>query len=121
MIITISSLTARLPGAGLAVYAGARAGIDFAFKVAAHEYAEQKVRFNSIAAGLVDTDMTNMLFQMPNIVESHINATPAGRMGTRDDIAEAALFLADEQRSGFVNGQLLDVSGGQATGALPKF
>ena len=120
-VITISSLTARLPGPGLSVYATARAGIDFAFKVAAHEYAAQKVRFNSIAAGLVDTDMTSMLFQMPNIVESHINATPAGRMGTLDDIAEAALFLADESRSGFVNGQLLDVSGGQATGALPKF
>ncbi|MEM1113961.1 MAG: SDR family oxidoreductase [Pseudomonadota bacterium] len=120
-VITISSLTARLPGPGLAVYAGARAGIDFASKVAAHEYAPQNVRFNNIAAGLVETDMTGMLFQMPNVVEAHINATPAGRMGTLDDIAEAALFLADDKRSGFVNGQLLDVSGGQATGALPKF
>ena len=40
-IITISSLTARLPGPGLGIYAGARAGIDYALKVAAIEYADK--------------------------------------------------------------------------------
>ena len=120
-VITVSSLTARLPGPGLAVYSGARAGIDYAVKVAAHEYGEQKIRFNSIAAGLIQTDMTDMLFDMPNIVDAHLQATPAGRMGTLEDMAEAALFLADEQRSGYINGQLLDLSGGQAMGSLPNF
>ena len=47
-IMTISSLTARLPGPGLAVCA--RAGIDYAIKIAAVEYGEQNIRFNSIAA-----------------------------------------------------------------------
>jgi 3-oxoacyl-[acyl-carrier protein] reductase len=120
-VITISSLTARIPGPGLAAYSGARAGIDYAIKVAAHEYGESKVRFNSIAAGLIQTDMTDAFFDMQPIIDGHLDATPCGRMGTVDDMAEAALFLADDQRSGFINGQVLDIAGGQQTGRLPRF
>jgi NAD(P)-dependent dehydrogenase (short-subunit alcohol dehydrogenase family) len=120
-VFTISSLTARIPGPGLAAYSTARAGIDFAIKVAAVEYGEQRVRFNSIAAGLIQTDMTDTLFAMPPVVDGHINATPCGRMGTLDDVAEAALFLADDARSGYINGQVLDLAGGQQNGRLPRF
>jgi NAD(P)-dependent dehydrogenase (short-subunit alcohol dehydrogenase family) len=120
-VITISSLTARIPGPGLATYSGARAGIDYAIKVAAVEYAERRVRFNSIAAGLIKTDMTEAFFDMEPVMQGHLDATPAGRMGTLDDMAEAALFLADDQRSGYINGQVLDLSGGQQMGRLPRF
>ena len=119
-VITVSSLTARLPGPGLAVYSGTRAGIDYAIRVAAQEYGEKGVRFNSIAAGLIETDMTAMLFAMDGVVEGYVAETPAGRMGTLEDIAEAALYLADDKRSGFVNAQVLDLSGGQQTGHLPR-
>lgn len=120
-VITISSLTARIPGPGLVAYSAARAGIDYAIRVAAVEYGEQKVRFNSIAAGLIQTDMTDGFFAMQPIIEAHINATPCGRMGTLDDMAEAALFLADGHRSGYINGQVLDLAGGQQNGRLPRF
>jgi 3-oxoacyl-[acyl-carrier protein] reductase len=120
-VITLSSLTARLPGETLAAYAGARAGIDYAIRVAAHEYRDQRVRFNSIAAGLIKTDMTAGFFDMDVVVDAHIRETPAGRMGTVDDVAEAALFLADDSRSGYINGQVLDLAGGQQTGHLPRF
>ncbi len=118
-VITVSSLTARLPGKGYSVYSGARAGIDYAVKVAACEYAEQKVRFNSIAAGLIETDMTTDLLQMPGIVDAFTAQIPAGRMGTVEDLAETVLWLADPERSGFVNGSVIDLSGGQHMGALP--
>lgn len=120
-VITISSLTARLPGPGLAAYSGARAGIDYAIKVAAVEYAERKVRFNSIAAGLIKTDMTDAFFDMDPIIQAHLDETPCGRMGTLDDMAEAAVFLADGQRSGYINGQVLDLAGGQQMGHLPRY
>lgn len=120
-VITISSLTARLPGPTMSVYSGTRAGIDYAIKVAAVEYQEQKIRFNSIAAGLIETDMTGELFHVEPIIQAHINETPAGRMGTLDDIAEAALFLGDDGRSGYINGQVLDLAGGQQMGHLPRF
>ncbi|MFT6757434.1 MAG: 3-oxoacyl-[acyl-carrier protein] reductase [Chitinophagales bacterium] len=120
-VITISSLTTRLPGPTTAAYAGARAGIDYAIKVAVVEYAEKKIRFNSIAAGLIETDMTEVFFGMEPIIAAHLKATPAGRMGTLDDIAEAAAFLADDVKSSYINGQILDVSGGQQMGLLPTF
>ncbi|MEM0953356.1 MAG: SDR family oxidoreductase [Pseudomonadota bacterium] len=118
-VVTISSLTARLPGAGYSVYAGARAGIDYAIKVAALEYGAQGVRFNAIAAGLIETDMTAGLFQMPELVDGFVSQIPAGRMGTVDDMAETVLWLADSHRSGFINGSIIDLSGGQHMGRLP--
>jgi NAD(P)-dependent dehydrogenase (short-subunit alcohol dehydrogenase family) len=118
-IITISSLTARLPGPALGVYSAARAGIDYAIRVAALEYGPQRIRFNSIAAGLIRTDMTDLMFQDTATEERFIPEIPLRRMGTIDDIAEAALWLADEKASGFVTGQLLDLSGGQQMGHLP--
>ncbi|ARN75655.1 SDR family NAD(P)-dependent oxidoreductase [Oceanicoccus sagamiensis] len=120
-VVTVSSLTARIPGPGLAAYSGARAGIDYAIKVAAVEYQEKKIRFNSIAAGMIQTDMTDMFFAMPSVVQAHLDETPCGRMGTVDDMAEAALYLADDSRSGYINGQVLDLSGGQQMGHLPRF
>ena len=120
-VITVSSLTARIPGPGLATYSGARAGIDYAIKVAAQEYGDRNIRFNSIAAGLIETDMTSMFFGMDPVIQAHIDATPSGRMGNLDDMAEAALFLADETRSGYINAHVLDLAGGQQTGHLPKF
>ena len=118
-VMTISSLTARLPGAGYSVYAGARAGIDYTVKVAAIEYGAQGVRFNSIAAGLIETDMTAGFFQVPELVEGFVSQIPVGRMGSVDDVAETALWLADPERSGFVNGSVIDLSGGQHMGRLP--
>ena len=120
-VVTISSLTARIPGPGLAAYSAARAGIDYAIKVAAVEYGDQKVRFNSIAAGLIQTDMTEAFFSMQPVIQGHLDATPCGRMGNLDDMAEAALFLADGQRSGYINGQVLDLAGGQQNGSLPRY
>lgn len=120
-IVTISSLTTRIPGPQLSVYSGTRAGLDYAIKVAALEYAEKGIRFNSIAAGLIQTDMTDMLFGLPPIMDAYISATPAGRLGTVEDMAEAALFLADDSRSGFINGQVIDLSGGQQMGELPRY
>ena len=120
-VVTMSSLTARLPGPGMAVYAGTRAGIDYAIQVAAVEYAARKVRFNSVAAGLIKTDMTAGFFEMQPIIDAHLKQTPCGRMGTLDDVAEAVLYLLDDNRSGYVNGQVLDLSGGQHMGQLPHF
>ena len=87
--------------------------------MAALEYGERKVRFNSIAPGLIKTDMTGAFFTMEPVIQTYIRETPVGRMGTLDDVAEAALFLADDRRSGFINGQVLDLAGGQHFGHLP--
>ncbi|MBP6682437.1 MAG: SDR family oxidoreductase, partial [Halioglobus sp.] len=69
----------------------------------------------------IRTDMTDAFFDMEPVIQGHLRETPAGRMGTLDDIAEAALFLADEARSGYINGQVLDLAGGQQMGRLPRY
>ena len=120
-VVTMSSLTARIPGPGMAVYAGARAGIDYAIRVAAVEYGDLGVRFNSVAAGLIKTDMTAPFFDMEPVIQAHLHQTPSGRMGTLDDVTEAVVFLLDGDRSGYINGQVLDLSGGQHMGQLPRF
>jgi len=117
-VITISSQTAQIPAPGYAVYATARAGIDFAMRVAACEYGPRKVRFNSIAAGLVRTDMTQDLFQIPGLEDAFIAATPLRRMGTPEDVSRVALWLADDAASGFVTGEQISVSGGGQHGRL---
>ncbi len=118
-IITLSSLTARLPGPALSVYSAARAGIDYAIKVAALEYGAAQIRFNSIAAGLIKTDMTEAMFQDGSTEARFIPRIPLARMGTIEDVAETALWLADDEQSAFITGQLIDVSGGQHMGSLP--
>ncbi len=118
-VITVSSLTSRLPGQGYSVYSGTRAGIDYAIKNAALEYADQGIRFNSIAAGLIETDMTAGLFAMPGVVDTFTAMNPCRRMGTIQDFAETALWLADGKASGFINGHVIDLAGGQQMGQLP--
>ncbi len=118
-VMTISSQTAQLPGAGQCVYSAARAGIDYAVKIAAHEYGPQGVRFNSIAAGLIETDMTEVVFQNRELIEEFIRKTPLRRMGSLEDVARAALWLADGSASGFVTGEVISVAGGGQNGTLP--
>lgn len=118
-VITISSLTARVPGPALAVYSAARAGIDYAVRVAALEYGPQQIRFNSIAAGLIHTDMTDAMFQDGGMEDRFLPEIPLKRMGSTDDVAATVMYFADDAASGFVTGQLIDLSGGQHMGHLP--
>jgi 3-oxoacyl-[acyl-carrier protein] reductase len=63
--------------------------------------------------------MTDAIFEHSDSEERFIPHIPAGRMGNINDIAQTALWLADDDRSSFINGQLIDVSGGQHNGRLP--
>jgi NAD(P)-dependent dehydrogenase (short-subunit alcohol dehydrogenase family) len=59
------------------------------------------------------------MFQDDATESRFIPEIPLRRMGNVEDIAEAALWLADDQASGFVTGTLIDLSGGQHMGHLP--
>jgi NAD(P)-dependent dehydrogenase (short-subunit alcohol dehydrogenase family) len=116
--LSLSSLTAHNPAAGLTAYASAKAGIEYATKIAAVEYGSAGVRVNCVAASLIETPMTARIFRNPVAVRAMVEMTPLGRMGTVDDIANAALFLCSDQ-GGYVTGQTLCVDGGASLLALP--
>jgi NAD(P)-dependent dehydrogenase (short-subunit alcohol dehydrogenase family) len=116
-IITLSSLTVELTGAALAAYAGAKAGVDKVVRIAALEYGPARVRINSLAPGLVKTPMTAQLFAAPSIIKVMTYETPLGALCTAEEVAAAALWLADDECT--MTGDLLRVSGGGHLRRLP--
>lgn len=116
--LSLSSLTAQNPSRGLTAYASAKAGVEYATKIAAVEYGAQQVRFNCIAASLIETPMTARIFRIEPVIQALDEITPLGRPGTCDDIAAAALFLCGPDGA-YVTGQTLCVDGGASLLMLP--
>jgi 2-hydroxycyclohexanecarboxyl-CoA dehydrogenase len=109
-IIQISSATATIMLNDHAAYMGAKAGADHVLRCVANEFGEQGIRANSISPGLTDTPMTAGAKQTPGIYEAFASAYPLGRIGTSEDIAAAAVWLASDEC--FMTGQNLQVNGG---------
>lgn len=118
-VVSISSLTAQNPVSGQAAYAGSKAGLEYVTKIAAVEYGPANVRVNCVAAHLIETPMTEGIFQIPLVVEAMRMQTPIGRMGGVDDIANALLYLASDEAS-YVSGETIRVDGGAHTQKLPS-
>ncbi len=108
-ILSLSSLNARQPGAGLAPYCAAKAGLSMLTEVAALELAPQGIRVNAIAPGLVVTPLTAPAMDIPGIEEDYLANTPLGRAGTPEEIAQAPVYLA---KAAWVTGEVLDINGG---------
>jgi NAD(P)-dependent dehydrogenase (short-subunit alcohol dehydrogenase family) len=116
-IIMLSSLTASRPAYGTSVYAGSKAALEQITRVAALEYAEQGIRVNGLAPGMTRTEMTDGMFRNPNLERAVLEEIPLGRMGTSEDIARAAVFLADP--ACFMTGETLSISGGAELRRIP--
>ncbi len=117
-LINISSTTAQRPTTRHIAYAAAKAGIEYATQVAALDYGPDQVRVNCIAPHLIETEMTSEIFAMKLPVEAVRLQTPLGRMGTPDDIANCALFLASDEAN-YISGQTIVVDGANSTQKLP--
>ena len=109
-IIQISSATATIMLNDHAAYMGTKAGCDHVIRCIAHEFGAEGVRANSISPGLTDTPMTADAKTVPGLFDAFLAGYPLGRIGTSDDIAAAAVFLASDEC--FMTGENLQVNGG---------
>jgi len=108
-IINISSVSGMMGNVGQANYSAAKAGVIGLTKTVAREFAGKNVTCNAIAPGFISTDMTAAL---PLTIKEHANTTiPLKRMGTPDEVAHVATFLASDFSS-YITGEVIRVDGG---------
>ncbi len=110
-MVFISSMLGGSMGASCeTVYAATKAGIEGFGRSLAAELGPSNIRVNMIAPGVIDTDM-NKVFSEEELKDLS-DATPLGRLGSPNEVAEAVYFLADCEKSSFITGQVLMVDGG---------
>lgn len=108
-IINISSIWGMVGASGEVAYSAAKAGQIGFTKALAQEVGGLGITVNAVAPGAIETDM-NAGLTGPDL-ERWLARTPAGRLGTADEVADIILFLAGP-RSGFVTGQVWSPNGG---------
>ena len=108
-IINISSVSGLMGNPGQVNYSSAKAGLSGFTKSLAKEVGSRGITVNSIAPGFIETDMTSYLDE--NAKEKLIQDIPLKRLGSVDDIAELAIFLASDE-SAYITGQTISVDGG---------
>ena len=114
-IIIISSVAAFKSTIGTPAYAASKAGAASLTKTLGEAWARDGIRVNGIAPGLVPTKLTSVTTDNPERLEATLKSIPLRRMGTPEDMAGAALFLASPL-SAYITGQTLVVDGGLTLG-----
>jgi NAD(P)-dependent dehydrogenase (short-subunit alcohol dehydrogenase family) len=96
----------------LAAYSTSKGGIFGLMRSMAADYAPDNIRVNAIVPGTIDTPMNAEEFQIPGAREKWAAAAPAARLGTGNDVAGMAAFLASDDADYCVGGVYM-VDGGQ--------
>ncbi|WP_425481073.1 3-oxoacyl-[acyl-carrier-protein] reductase [Dehalogenimonas formicexedens] len=108
-IINLSSVIGLSGNAGQANYAASKAGIIGLTKSMAKELASRQITVNAIAPGFIVSDMTSGISEEAK--EALVKRIPLGSLGTVDDVAAVAAFLASDEAK-YITGQTITVDGG---------
>lgn len=107
-IVNVSSAVALRANPGQGNYAAAKAGMLALTRTVAREMARKGVTCNAVAPGVIDTEMT-----AGGVAERLVDAVPAGRVGTPEEVAASVAFLCSDDAA-YVNGAVLAIDGGLA-------
>ena len=110
-IVNISSIVGLRGNPGQSNYSASKAGVIGLTKSLAKELAAKNITVNAVAPGMIETDMTAAMTDSAKAAMQQM--IPMRRMGLPEDVAQAAVFLADEN-SGYITGQVICVDGGMA-------
>jgi 3-oxoacyl-[acyl-carrier protein] reductase len=108
-IVSVTSVIGTTGNAGQANYAASKAGLIGMSKSLAQEVASRNITVNCIAPGFIATPMTDVLNDKQR--EGILTKVPMARLGTPEDIAAAAVYLASDEAA-YLTGQTLHVNGG---------
>ena len=106
-IVSISSMWGVSGGSCESAYSASKSALTGMTKALAKELGPSGITVNCVAPGLIDTKMNSRLSSSD--IAALIEETPAGRIGTPEDVADAVMFFCD---SPFITGQVLCVDGG---------
>jgi 3-oxoacyl-[acyl-carrier protein] reductase len=111
IVVNVSSIAARNGGGvGASIYAAAKAAVMTVTKGLARELAPKGIRVNAVSPGTVD-NYFHQRFSTRQILEGVVAMTPAGRLGTNEEVAEVILFLCSDAAR-YVHGQTIEINGG---------
>ncbi len=111
IIINLSSIAARNGGGpGATIYAAAKSAVSTITKGMAKELAPQGIRVNAVSPGTVD-NYFHEKYSNRQILDNMVAMTPAGRLGTNEEVADTILFLCSEA-SRYTYGQTIEINGG---------
>jgi 3-oxoacyl-[acyl-carrier protein] reductase len=112
-IINVTTQAARTgggPGAG--IYAACKGFVSTITRTMAKELVNERIRVNAVAPGVIETPFHDG-HSSPEILQRFAAAIPMGRLGTAEECTGAFLFLASDEASSYVTGQIVEVNGGQ--------
>jgi len=110
-IIAITSLAENVTSPRQVDYGASKAGLRMAMAGFATALGPHGITCNSIAPGMIMTDMTRWSFEVPEVAQSMKERIPVGRVGTPEDIGHVAVFLASDGAS-YISGTTIRVDGG---------
>ena len=114
-IINVASIAGLSPYNFAGSYSSVKAGIIMFTKQIALEWGQYGIRCNAIAPGFIHTPGTEGMYSNAEIKKGREAFTPLGRIGTGDDVARIAVFLASEEAS-YTTGSVIETDGGQNVG-----